>query len=416
MPTPSSIRRDDAISRRQFVGTALALGAMAFLPRLAAMKPKRLVLRSSWQTVNIGDIAHTPGMLALLEKHLPDTEVTLWPNKLGPEVEKILSTRFPKLKIANTAEEKAAALAACDFFLHGSGPGIVGVKELYKAKEAGKPYGIGGITLNDGEIKNHSELLAGAQFVCLRDTDSLRALQAAGFSKPVTFGPDATFALDIYDEPAADELLKKHNLEPGKFLCVLPRLRWTPYWEIHPESRKPDPERIAVNEKYVEIDHAKLRDGLTAWVRQTGMRVFLVPEMTYAVPLLRPLLFDKLADDVKPHVTVMDRYWLTAEANSVYKRAAAILSCEQHSPIMGIANGTPAVMVRQPTDTRKGQMWRDIGRNDWLFEIDQSTGEQIAACIAQIGKDLPAARVLAAEARATAQKAMAAMVGNIDIA
>jgi hypothetical protein len=417
MPSPiptSAKQRDDGLSRRQFVGTALALGAMTFMPYLAAAKPQKLLLRSSWQTVNIGDIAHTPGMLALLEKYLPDTEVTLWPNKLGPEVEAILAKRFPKLKIATTAEEKTAALAACDFFLHGSGPGLVGVKELYKAKEAGKPYGIGGVTLNDGEIKSHSELLAGAKFVCLRDTDSLRALQASGFSgSPVTFGPDATFALDIYDEPAADALLTKHALEPGKFLCVLPRLRWTPYWEIHPESRKPDPERIAVNEKYVEIDHAKLRDGIISWVRQTGMRVFLVPEMTYAVPLLRPLLFDKLPDDVKPHVTVMDRYWLTAEANSVYKRAAAILSCEQHSPIMGIANGTPAVMVRQPTDTRKGQMWRDIGRNDWLFEIDQSTGEQIAACIAQIGKDLPAARVLAAQARDTAGAAMKAMVGNI---
>ncbi len=197
---------------------------------------------------------------------------------------------------------------------------------------------------------------------------------------------------------------------------MLPRLRWTPYWEIHPESVKPNPERMAVNERFAEVDHAKVRDGIIAWVRQTGMRVFLVPEMTYAVPLLSPLLYDKLPDDVKPHVAVMDRYWLTAEANSVYKRAAAILSCEQHSPIMGIANGTPAVMVRQPTDTRKGQMWRDIGRNDWLFEIDQSTGAQIAECIVKIGRDLPAARVLAAEARTTAQQAMAAMVGNIVIA
>ena len=413
-PTIASRRQADGISRRDFITASLAMALVACIPRLAAAKPQKILLRSSWQTVNIGDIAHTPGMLALLERHLPDAEVTLWPNKLGPEVEQILTTRFPRLKIATTGEEKAAALAACDFFLHGSGPGLVGVKELYKAKEAGKPYGIGGVTLNDGEIKSHRDLLAGARFVCLRDTDSLRALEASGFSgSPVTFGPDATFALDIYDEPAADGLLKQHNLEPGKFLCVLPRLRWTPYWEIHPESRKPDPERIAVNEKFAEVDHAKLRDGLTAWVRQTGMRVFLVPEMTYAVPLLRPLLFDKLADDVKPHVTVMDRYWLTAEANSVYRRAAAILSCEQHSPIMGIANGTPAVMVRQPTDTRKGQMWRDIGRSDWLFEIDQSSGGQIAERMVQIGKDLPAARVLAAQARQTAQDAMKAMIGNI---
>jgi hypothetical protein len=31
--------------------------------------------------VNIGDIAHTPGMLALLERHLPEAEITLWPTR-----------------------------------------------------------------------------------------------------------------------------------------------------------------------------------------------------------------------------------------------------------------------------------------------------------------------------------------------
>jgi hypothetical protein len=35
--------------------------------------------------------------------------------------------------------------------------------------------------LNDNEIKNHRELLQGAQFVFLRDTDSKRALEASGF-------------------------------------------------------------------------------------------------------------------------------------------------------------------------------------------------------------------------------------------
>jgi len=38
-------------------------------------KSKRILLRSSWQNVNIGDIAHTPGMLALLEKHRPNDTV-----------------------------------------------------------------------------------------------------------------------------------------------------------------------------------------------------------------------------------------------------------------------------------------------------------------------------------------------------
>jgi hypothetical protein len=35
----------------------------------------RLLRRSSLPTVNIGDIAHTPGELAILEQHLPDVEV-----------------------------------------------------------------------------------------------------------------------------------------------------------------------------------------------------------------------------------------------------------------------------------------------------------------------------------------------------
>ncbi len=403
--------------RRHFLATLLAASLPASLGRAESTGPRKLVLRSSWQTVNIGDIAHTPGMLALLEKHYPNTEVTLWPNTLSEDVEKILRKRFPKLKIAKTAGEKETALAECDFFLHGSGPGIVGAKECARAQAAGKPYGFGGVTLNDGEIKNQSALLAGAKFVYLRDTDSLKALKASGFAAdgkpPVAFGPDATFALDLRDEEAAAALLKKHQLEPGKFLCAIPRLRWTPYWEIRSETVKPNAERIAINEEFAERDHAKLREAITAWVRETGMRVFLTPEMTYAVERLRPLLFDKLPEDVKPRVAVMDRYWLTAEAASVYAQAAAVASFEQHSPILAIAGGTPAVLLRQPTDTRKGQMWRDVGLDSWIFEIDQTTGAQIAAKVLEIARDLPAARALAAKARAFAQEKMAAMMAAI---
>jgi len=54
-----------------------------------------ILLRSSWQTVNIGDIAHTPGMLALLERHRPNAEVTLWPSGVDRGVAEILMKRFP---------------------------------------------------------------------------------------------------------------------------------------------------------------------------------------------------------------------------------------------------------------------------------------------------------------------------------
>ena len=34
--------------------------------------PKTILVVSGWQDVNIGDIAHTPGLLHILETYLPD--------------------------------------------------------------------------------------------------------------------------------------------------------------------------------------------------------------------------------------------------------------------------------------------------------------------------------------------------------
>ena len=127
--------------------SASTLATAAVCVRGDDAKTPRILLRSSWQTVNIGDIAHTPGMLRLLEEHIPSAEVTLWPNALSADVEKMLKTRFPKLNIASDAEAKKSALETCDFFLHGSGPGMVGAKEAARWKETKKPYGFGGITL-----------------------------------------------------------------------------------------------------------------------------------------------------------------------------------------------------------------------------------------------------------------------------
>jgi hypothetical protein len=33
--------------------------------------------------------------------------------------------------------------------------------------------------------------------------------------------------------------------------------------------------------------------------------------------------------------------------------------------------------VRQPTDTCKGQMYRDFGAADWFFEVDETSGGQL---------------------------------------
>ncbi|MCB1097692.1 MAG: polysaccharide pyruvyl transferase family protein [Verrucomicrobiae bacterium] len=398
--------------RRHFLTTTLT-ATLATQIRAADGSPaKKITLRSSWQTVNIGDIAHTPGMLVLLEKYQPQAEITLWPSSVKDGVKELLLARFPKLKIAESREEKLAALHECDFFLHGSGPGIVGKNDMLKAQDAGKPYGFGGITLNDSEIKNDRALLEGAQFVFLRDTQSLEALNASAYSGPKPmFGPDATFAVDLADKPAAEKLLAQHGLEPGKYLCAIPRLRWTPYWEIH---HKPiNAERDAVNKQFAEQDHAKLREAITSWVRETGMKVFLTPEMSYAVSLLKPLLFDGLPDDVKPEVAMMDRYWLTAEAASTLSMAAAVVSFECHSPILAIGHKVPAVYLRQPTDTRKGQMYRDIGVPQWIHEIEEVEGKDIAATLLKIAADPATANATVTAAHSFAHEKMKAMVEAI---
>src|SRR5215218_447241 len=117
------------MNRRHFLTRiSLAAAGVANLAAAQDARPKkRLLLRSSWQTVNIGDIAHTPGMLALLEKQLPECEVTLWPSSVDNGVDAMLMRRFPKLRImAPTGEAKAEAFGTHDFLLHGSGPGLVG--------------------------------------------------------------------------------------------------------------------------------------------------------------------------------------------------------------------------------------------------------------------------------------------------
>ncbi|MCA9171845.1 MAG: polysaccharide pyruvyl transferase family protein, partial [Planctomycetales bacterium] len=83
------------MDRRSFLSCCgLSTCGLVFECSLAAatQSRSRILLRSSWQTVNIGDIAHTPGVLSLLRKHLPDVEVTLWPSHVDNGVEQLLLT------------------------------------------------------------------------------------------------------------------------------------------------------------------------------------------------------------------------------------------------------------------------------------------------------------------------------------
>jgi hypothetical protein len=403
------------MNRRNFLKITLAA---AILPRVVSARSasvkRRILLRSSWQTVNIGDIAHTPGMLALLEKHLPEHDVTLWPSSVDDGVDAMLMKRFPKLKIiTNTREAKAEAFAKHDFLLHGSGPSIVGQKSIMEwVQKTGKPYGIGGVTWsgsNDGG--EGVRVISNAKFAFFRDSVSLELAKKTGAMCPIMeFGPDATFACDLTDEKPATAWLKEVELDEGKFVCCIPRLRNTPYWEIK-KGYAFDPKKQAQNEEMKEHDIVPLRLATVAVARQTPMKVLLCPEDASQMKLNREMIYDRLPDDVKPKVVWRERYWLTDFAQSVYKRSAGLFGNEQHSPILCIGSGIPAVVCRFKEQTSKGFMWKDIGLGEWLFDHDVDEAEKgLTPAVLAIVNDLARARAKALKAKSFADARMKRMM------
>jgi polysaccharide pyruvyl transferase WcaK-like protein len=395
------------LSRRAFLTTpALAVGAAA-LARADEKRKPRVLLRSSWQTVNIGDIAHTPGALALLEKHIPDAEVRLWPSKVDNGVAELLKKRFPKVAIVQGADAVKTAIAECDFLLHGSGPSLVATNDVARwRKETTKPYGIYGITLATATdaVLDH---ITNAKFAFFRDSVSLKLVKEKGARCPVMdFGPDAAFAADLRNDEAAAAFLKANGLEEGKFLCCIPRLRYTPYWIIRNQKMTAEDDRKhAVNEKKKEQDHAPLRDAIVAVVRKAGLKVLVCPEDQSQMAVGKEMLVDQLPADVKKSVVWREKYWLTDEALSTYVRSAGLFGNEMHSPIMCVGNGVPAIVCRWAEQTSKGFMWRDIGLGEWLFDMDEEKDRgRVAETVLALASDPKGAKEKAAKARAFVRK------------
>ncbi|MDF1825353.1 MAG: polysaccharide pyruvyl transferase family protein [Verrucomicrobiales bacterium] len=400
------------MQRRHFLKTSLAATAFASNVSTRAATPgKKILLRSSWQTVNIGDIAHTPGMLSLLEKHLPEYEITLWPSHVDNGVDELLMTRFPKLKImGKTAAAKEEAFEACDFLLHGSGPGIVGQKSIIEwTEETGKPYGIGGVTWSYSEAG--LKVISDAEFTFFRDSVSLQLARDKGATCPIMeFGPDATFACDLTNDEAAAAWLGEVGLEEGNFMCCIPKLRNTPYWEVK-KGYSFDGEKHARNEEMKEHDIAPLRQAVIAIVKETDMKVLLCPEDATQMKLNKEMIYDKLPEEVKGRVVWREDYWLTDFATSVYTRCAGLFGNEQHSPILCIGHGIPAIVCRYKEQTSKGFMWKDIGLSDWLFDHDLDEAEKgLTPAVLSIATDQNAARAKALEGKAVADDRMKRMM------
>lgn len=384
-------------TRRQFIQQAAltATGTLLFAKLFSSSKdfdfsllnkeelPRNILLRSGWQTENIGDIAHTPAMLALIEKYIPDASVTFWPwyNYLPNNEVEMLRKRFPKMKLVegklsvdgkSSTKELEEAIAAADFMLHNSGPATIAWENLTTFKKVfKKPFGVYGVTYGLYGTPE-KDILSDAAFVYFRDSVSLQKAKDAGIHSPIMdFTPDAVFGIDVCDDEKALAFLKANALEAGKFMCCMPKQRYTPTW-LHAHKNRPfDAVKNARNEAMQEHDHLPLRSAIVAVLKNTNHKILICHEDETEMAIGKEWLLDKLPEAIKPRIVWRNTGWLTDEAIGIYKRSAGLFGAEMHSPIMCIAHGIPAIVVRWEEQSSKGIMWQDIGLGEWLFDFDK---------------------------------------------
>ena len=239
---------------------------------------------------------------------------------------------FPDVKTITTRIGKdgglsdnafADAAKHCDILVHSSGPNLVARRYIQAwRRHTQKPYGVFGITIEKitPEIR---DIVENAAFFFTRETASLKILKREKIANPnCAFVPDATFSFDVADTKRAAEFFANADpkLDDGKFVCVVPRLRYTPYWK---EGRIGYPKgEIARREKIMaerwEIDRAKILKIVEDIFENTDCKVLLCPEMTYQREMcaeLFGLLKSKYAGRIGHR-----GYWLPDEAAAVYAR------------------------------------------------------------------------------------------------
>jgi polysaccharide pyruvyl transferase WcaK-like protein len=326
-------------------------------------------------------------------------------------VGEFLLRSFSNLRIAEGAvrngqpdtPELAAAWREAGFLLHSSGSGFPACADVNAWRIAtGKPYGVFPVSTDPVSGIGSGRLVEGgtlaelraaslrlppnslsqimrnvidhSSFMFCRDTISLNYLRAQGVKPPLlAMGPDTQFGMTLKDTTRGEAYLRASGLDRERFICVIPRLRYT----MH-RTRQPDDDiREKINNEHVQHDMQMLVDVMVQYIKATGNKVLVCPEMTYQIELGKKYLVDPFPTNLKSKVVWRDTYWLPDEAAAVYANASAVVSIECHSPIISLVQTTPTFYVRQPTDTCKGQMYPDLGLGDWLFEIDKVDGSLV---------------------------------------
>lgn len=378
------------MNRRSFLHqSSAALAASGLSSRtFAEGTPKTIVLQSAWATHNIGDIGHTPGTLRVIEEHLPEVKVILWAMKLDERVTAMLRKRFPTVEIlqGNLAgkdakdEKLRAAIRGADLYIRNSGMGQ-DTNFMQFCQKAGKPYGLFGQSyfpdMVEGQgAEERKALLNNAAFIYTRETKTLSILKNAGVKTPVLeFGPDGCLGIDVRDDERGLATMKKLGLEEKKFITIQLRTH-TPSAPGVDDKRPqklnplhPTPEMIADDERRA----AKYRELITRWVKKTGHKVLIAPEVKKEMEHNKRFIYDPLQPEIQKHVVNLEEFWCADEAASVFARAHTVVCHEPHSPIIALANGTPIIHTYSEFHSPKCWMFKDIGLPEWLLEFDTTS-------------------------------------------
>ncbi|MFN0076639.1 MAG: polysaccharide pyruvyl transferase family protein [Prosthecobacter sp.] len=397
-------------TRRHFISAiTAALGGSVFA---ANGKPKTILLQSAWDTVNIGDIGHTPGTLRVIEEHLPEVKIVLWAMKLDDRVTAMLKTRFPKVEImqgnlfkdGENDRKLQEAVKACDFFIRNSGMGQ-DLTHMQFCQKHGKSYGLFGQSFFPSMVEGKGAaeriaLLNGASFIYTRETKTLAILKGAGVK--AEFGPDGCFGIDVRDDARGLATMQKLGLEERKFITLQLRTNTAKLPGVD-DSRTPKLNPLHPTSEQIADDErraAKYRELVTLWVKKTGHKVLIAPEVKKEMSHNKRLIHDPLPPDIQKHVVNLDEFWNADEAASIFARAHTIVCHEPHSPIIALANGTPIIHTYSEFHSPKCWMFQDIGLGEWLLEMDETPAEKMAQTLFAIDADYPAAQAKVKKAMA----------------
>lgn len=359
----------------------LLFGVFALLVSFAAsalevlVRDFRTVKDGKCVLFNIGTAAHGPSSVAQVMRFLPGAKVTFWADApLSDELSSMMKRRFPQMEIvwgdlASSSKTNAALAAAAqraDVLVLGSSSGVTGgvrksardFLKLYPNKR------VGALAMG-----TPCEDMTKYAFAFFRDELAYAKGREKGWLAPINgYAPDSVFYLDAVDEDGAKKFMAKYALESGKFVCAIPGNRYTPRWEYWTD-RKPNEKYIAINEKYLESDHAPLRAAIVEAVRRYGVKVLICAEQRTELKLIKSAVYDKLPEDVKRASVCQEEMWGADLALSVYRKSRLVFGIEMHSQVMALGSGVPSVLFHHPGFGTKADMWRTIGVPEWRVDL-----------------------------------------------